>query len=305
MSAELIVETFVRFRSWTTLYFCSLISTACGILVYAVINIVTNILEPFGSDAMNASTFIAKTCVTTGFALVVYSRLHTIAQLGYRNHLRYLLIALLVISIALRVPEIVLMVVIKHAYHASGFLITLSNRVWYVDCGHISFEILLSTIYIRWFYTYLDDVPEHLRISFAQQKRRTMTWLVASLAVNIALGIVLMLIVDKKLRLLGDICWTLEYAIKLKLEFVVLNRLTKVTEAKRMVLEQGNWVASLPVISPCLSMNNSNSCTAAGHAVNAKSATITTKALEEKELLSSGATDQLERLYLGRYIPES
>lgn len=82
---------------------------------------------------MDALTFVTKTCVTTGFALVVYLRLHTIVQLGYLRHLQCLLIVLVVVSIAPRVPEITLIVVIKNADHASGFLTTLSNRIWYVD----------------------------------------------------------------------------------------------------------------------------------------------------------------------------
>lgn len=242
MSCELIVETFLRFQKWTSLYFCSLIVTACGILVFTIINTVINVLEALGSDAMNAMTFVAKTFVTTGFALVLYSRLHTIAAVKYSKYLRLLLLGIVVVTVSLRIPEIVLMAMIDNAYVATDGIVALSTRIWYFDYGYTLLEILLASVYIWWFYSYLDDLPEHSKAAFENEKKKTMIWLVACFAANIGLGIVQMIIVHQKLRLLGDTWWTLQYAIKVKFEFVVLNRLTKVTEAKRAALAEGNWI---------------------------------------------------------------
>lgn len=86
---------------------------------------------------------------------------------------------------------------------------------------------------------------------------------------------------------------------------MVLNRLTKVTDAKRIVLGQGNRGTDLPMFNQCLNKDTEDSLPGTDHAVQGKPAMITTKALEEKELSSSGGTNQLERLCSGRYMPES
>lgn len=245
MSCELILETLLRFKSWTSLYFWSLIVGACGVSVFTVINIVINTLEPFGSDAMNALTFVATCCVTTGYSMVLYSRLHTIDRDRHSTFLRLLLALIVVSAIGLRIPQIALMAIIDNANVATPRLIMLSDRIWYTDYGFVFSEMLLSSIYIWWFYGYLDDLPHNLKAAFQSVRRQTLAWLVMCFMVNCALGVVQMVIIDKQWRLLGDIYWTTSYAIKLKLEFVVLNQLTKVTEAKRNVLALGNWTPQL------------------------------------------------------------
>jgi hypothetical protein len=301
---ELIIETLLRFSSWTSLYFWSLLATSCGVIVYTIFNLIINISRPFGSDAMNALSFVVTCCVTTGFALVLYSRLYTIVQERNIRLLRLLLGLILCAAIALRIPQIVLMVMIDNAQTATVPIATLSSRIWHTDYGFTLSEILISSIYIWWFYTYLDDLPDHMKASFESEKRKTMIWLVACFVVNLMLGVLQMVLIITKLRLISDIYWTVSYAIKLKLEFVVLNRLTKVTEAKRAVLAEGNWAHGLPVIASSARSDGGVSQTATTDAMEAASPPSATNSWTSKRDDHRSATDQLERMYLGRFLAE-
>ena len=153
-------------------------------------------------------------------------------------------------------------------------------------------EILLSFIYIWWFYIYLDDLPKPMKAAF---ERKTMAWLASCFVVTLALGMLHVVCLNRKLRLLDDNLETLSYAIKLKLEFAVLNRLTKVTETKRMILAQGNWTSGLPITTAPPYLYEVSEFTSAHESMRTISPSL------DKEEVIVSATDQLERLYLGGF----
>lgn len=163
---------------------------------------------------------------------------------------------------------------------------------------------------------YLNDVPQHLRAAFEKDRRTTMTWLLACFAASFATSILRIVIHACYLRLASPISYTFVYVLRLKLEFVVLNRLAKVTEAKRQLLMRGN----LPSTEPPDSNNNDTSeqqqpSSTHQSPISLESApqmpSKPTFSMTEKQTSPALAknvsqsnscdVDSLERLYLGRY----
>ena len=302
ISAELIAQTLLRFRSWSSLYFWSLILSSCGVITLAVIDIVINILKPFGSDAMNSLEFVATCLITTGFSMVLYSRLHTIAQGKRFTILRFLLAAIIVVAVGSRIPQVVLITIINNANRTTPFLTTLSNKIWYTDCAYTILDLFLSLTYIWWFYSYLDDLPSNLRSTFEAQRRKMMAWLVTCFTVDLALVVLQFVIIARQYRLLLTIYWTTAYAIKLKLEFAVLNRLSKVTEAKRKVLAEGNWAHGLEAAATKSSADDPKGSRAP--TMSSMESSTVPQASRGKDHINVSVTDELERVYLGRFKDE-
>jgi hypothetical protein len=67
-----------------------------------------------------------------------------------------------------------------------------------------------------------------------------MTWLLASAGLNVLASVFRLVIIGDHLQLIQTEYFGLQYAIRLKLEFIVLNRLAATTEAKALLLARGN-----------------------------------------------------------------
>lgn len=140
-------------------------------------------------------------------------------------------------------------------------------------------------------------------------------WLLACFTASFATSILRIVIHACFLHLASPITYTFVYVLRLKLEFVVLNRLAKVTEAKRQLLMRGNL---LSVESPSPNDESEQQESPSTHpspvtsdAITAQDLSKPTFNINEKQASAVPAkdvstsdtceVDSLERLYLGRF----
>lgn len=77
-------------------------------------------------------------------------------------------------------------------------------------------------------------------MAFKREAFVTMSWLLACAGLNIVVSIFRLVIIADHFGLIQTEYFGLQYAVRLKLEFIVLNRLAAVTEAKSRMLARGN-----------------------------------------------------------------
>jgi hypothetical protein len=213
LALELTVQVYTTFKRHTGLYFWSILIVACGIAFHTV-GLLLKLLVP-GANVIFA-TVLAKVgwvMDTTGFAVVLYSRLHLVVQ--NRKTLRLVLTMIIVDAVLFHTPIIV-------------FLLGLSIRKdWdpYVTpfeytqvVGFSIQETVISCIYIM-------KTIKFLKSGYSDQLRKVTTMLIAVQVVVVLIDISLLVIDCIGMFTLKAVLHPFAYGIKLKIEFAVLNLL--------------------------------------------------------------------------------
>ena len=213
LALELTVQVYTTFKRRTGLYFWSILIVACGI-AFHTIGLLLKLFVP-RVNVIFATTLAKVGWVmdTTGFAVVLYSRLHLVVQ--SQKTLRRVLTMIIVDAVVFHTPIIV-------------FLLGLSLRKdWdrYVApfeytqvVGFSIQETVISCIYIT-------KTIKFLKSGYSDQLRNVTTMLIAVQVLVVIVDVALLIIDCIGMFTLKAILHPFAYGIKLKIEFAVLNLL--------------------------------------------------------------------------------
>jgi hypothetical protein len=215
MTLELLVLVYVTFKRHSGVYFWSIIITTLGIIVQTT----GYILKEFAqSSPPILTTIISKigwVCNVTGFSIVLWSRLHLVVN--DQRMLRAVLIMILVNGVLMHTPIVVLEFGLISRYHAAytrpfQIIERVQQTVFTLQ------ESIISITYIVHTYRFLNSgYPTHTR--------KVVRLLVLVQAGVIALDGGLTAFDYKDMFTLKCTVHPFVYALKLKLEFIVLNQL--------------------------------------------------------------------------------
>ena len=213
LALELTVQVYTTFKRRTGLYFWSILIVACGI-VFHTVGLLLKLLVPEANVIF--ATVLAKVgwvMDTTGFAVVLYSRLHLVVQ--SQKTLRLVLAMIIVNAVLFHTPIIV-------------FLMGLSiHKDWnpYVTpfeytqvVGFSIQETIISYIYIL-------KTTKFLKSGYSNQLRKVTTMLITVQVLVVLMDIALLVIDCIGMFTLKAVLHPFAYGVKLKIEFAVLNLL--------------------------------------------------------------------------------
>jgi hypothetical protein len=202
------------------------------------------ILPPSNSSDAALSIF-GSVPLVTGFAFVLYSRLHFVCSqtADSKRNLRCLLIAIIIITIFFSLPGLIVTLL-----GSSGSVLVsykLYKIVVYFEIPFAVEDVVLQGLYIYYFWKYLKDIPTYAKQDVRQRMQKTFYLLLAASSVVLLCDIVSVTLLCMKMLLVRFTILGLLYAWKLNTEFFILNRLVDMTELKIEVLKQGNMSPSL------------------------------------------------------------
>lgn len=213
LALELTVQVYTTFKRRTGLYFWSILIVACGIAFHTV-GLLLKLLVP-GVNVIFA-TVLAKVgwvMDTTGFAVVLYSRLHLVVQ--SRKTLRLVLAMIIVDAVLFHTPIIVFLVGLSIRKDWDSYVTPFE----YTQVVGFSIqETVISCIYIL-------KTIKFLKSGYNDQLRKVTTMLIAVQVLVVLMDIALLIIDCIGMFTLKAVLHPFAYGIKLKIEFAVLNLL--------------------------------------------------------------------------------
>jgi hypothetical protein len=210
----------------------SILVVSLGIIVETVSFILHIFILSIQSPAYITIYTIGLITVLTGFSMVLYSRLHLLTQ----NHrfMRGILMMISIVSILGLAPGVTEMIVLCTGNLALG--LRLSDIASYVQIIFAVQECALSSLYIYFFWGYINDVPERAKAKIQKEVKATFCLLVMAYGWILMSNVLIYVLDFKKIFLAKDLCFNPVYAIKIEIEFFVLNRLVSISQLKRDAL---------------------------------------------------------------------
>jgi hypothetical protein len=179
--------------------------------------------------------------VRTGFGIVLYSRLHIIKQDHQLS--RGLLAMIIVIAV---IGHSGLIIYSAAGYASNYDLLSRIYDLWiYVEVVFTVQDVTLSSLYIFYFWKYLNDVPAHAGERMRKESRTIFALLLIAYIWVILADVSMYTLLCVKLFLARMMCMPFLDAIKLRLEFLVLNRLIEVGNLKQQFLGRQSLASSL------------------------------------------------------------
>ena len=240
--AELSVQVFFTFKKHNGLYFWSILAVICGVAFHSV-GLLLVVFVPESNQTF--STVIAKIGWigdSTGFAIVLYSRLHLVVRNSRILH--FILAMIIVDAFLFHTPVIVLLI---------GRTIS-PDRDWdkYVPpiervqvVGFALQETLIGSIYIWRTTNFLKSTYYNIR--------RVMISLIATQVAVFLIDVFMIAIDYHGWFTLKAILHPLSSAVKVKIEFAVLNQLLNVVNGSRspeLFLDEESEDQSPPSAAP-------------------------------------------------------
>jgi hypothetical protein len=220
MCIELLVLVYVTFKRHSGVYFWSIIITTLGLILQTT----GYILKSFENSAPDIlTTIICKigwVANVTGFAIVLWSRLHLVVNSD--RLLKIVLIIICINAVICHVPIIV-----------CEFGLLSSNRQAYYEVMLV-YEKIQQTIFtvqetaISSMYIYY--TARFLSNGYTMQTRKVVSLLVAVQITVVALDIGLTVLDFDDMFTLKCTVHPFVYSVKLKLEFIVLNQLQQIVK---------------------------------------------------------------------------
>jgi hypothetical protein len=177
----------------------------------------------------------------TGFGLVMYSRLYVIQQSPrFQRACLWLVIVVAVVGHSGML-----------AYSACGYaerydVLQKIYNVWiYVEVVFTMQDVVLASLYLWYFWGYMRDVPSHLRPRMQRQCRDIFALLVLAHVWVVLADCSQYALLCRRLYLARMMVLPALEAIKLKIEFFVLNKLVEVGQMKQQLLGRQSLGSSL------------------------------------------------------------
>ena len=196
------------------------------------------VLRP-GNKAWTALNIISSIFWLTGFAFVLYSRLHLIIPRGHGRIRQGVLILLVVNTIAFHTPGITATII--GAYGSQQLAYDISKHAIYIDIGFVGQDVLLSSLYILYFWRYMHDGEQLLPHEVRTELRRMLIFLLCAFALVLISSILSLVLLGKWLLLARYTMLPLVNVLNLQVEFFVLNRLVRTADIKSKALQRGNF----------------------------------------------------------------
>lgn len=227
LALELSVQVYFTFRRHRGLYFWSILVVTLGITLHTI-GFILKLLVP--GVNVYLSTVLAKVgwiCDTTGFAVVLYSRLHLLVDSS--RTLKLVLGMIIADAIIFHTPMIVFLMGLSTSSHENWAQYV--NPFEYTQVVGFSIqETIISGIYIR-------KTAKYLKTGYSTQLRKVMTLLITVQVLVVLMDITLIVIDCIGMFTLKAILHPFAYAIKLKIEFAVLNLLLNMVKHDRTIGE--------------------------------------------------------------------
>lgn len=221
MTIELTVWVFYLFRRWSGLYFWSVLITTWGVTLHAV-GFVLKVCVPSCNYIL--SMVIAELGwigMVTGFAMVMYSRLSLIGFVMRNRYILRLALAMIIINgIVFHTSAITIFAV--GMANPGPKILSYMNNIERVQIVIFSVqEVILSAIYIYGTF----KMAQH---SFNSRIRLTIAYLIVIQLVVILLDVLIAVLDFLDYYILKSFIHSFAYALKLQLEFVILNEFREV-----------------------------------------------------------------------------
>ncbi|KAM7190049.1 hypothetical protein V8F20_009882 [Naviculisporaceae sp. PSN 640] len=224
MSLELLLLVYVTFKRRRGLYYWSIIVTTIGFLL----QVVGYLLKFFKNDwpriLVNIVFTVGRVSNVTGFSVVLWSRLHLLVNNQY-HILQIILGAIIINSVAMHVPTIIFRFYMMSPQYRSQFVHPLEIMEKVQQTVFAVQETAISGLYI-WY------AACFLKSGFGSRKRKTaaLRLLIAVQVVAILLDLGLTVFDYLSLYTLKCAIHPFVYAVKLKMEFIVLNQLVGIVK---------------------------------------------------------------------------
>lgn len=141
-------------------------------------------------------------------------------------------------SVAFQIPSIVATIMGTHGSLQTA--IAISERAIYLGIGYAGHDVILSGLFMYYFWRYMHASAQELPGDIKMRLRRTW-WLILGLTVLILSGVIISLV------LMGERLFLARYAVvpvinalTLKFEFFALNRVLEVARLRNEALQRGN-----------------------------------------------------------------
>jgi hypothetical protein len=221
MTIELTVCVFYLFRRWSGLYFWSVLITTWGVTLHAI-GFVLKVCVP--SCNYIFSMVVAELgwmWMVTGFAMVMYSRLSLIGFVMRNRYILRLALAMIIINAIVLHTSTITIFAIGMADPGPKYL-PYMNSIERVQIVIFTVqEVILSTIYIYGTFKMAQD-------SFNNRIRATITYLIIIQIVSILLDVLIAVLDFLDYYILKSFVHSFVYALKLQLEFAILNEFREV-----------------------------------------------------------------------------
>ncbi|CRG89259.1 hypothetical protein PISL3812_06295 [Talaromyces islandicus] len=221
MTVELTVWVFYLFRRWSGLYFWSVLITTWGVTLHAI-GFVLKVCVPRCNYIL--SMVIAELGwigMVTGFAMVMYSRLNLIGFVMRNRYILRLALAMIIVDGIVFHTSTITIFAIGLANPSARYL-SYMNAIERVQIVIFTVqEIILSVIYIYGTFKMAQD-------SFNNRIRSTINYLIIIQIGAISLDVLITALDFLDYYILKSFIHSFVYALKLQLEFVILNEFREV-----------------------------------------------------------------------------
>jgi hypothetical protein len=213
-TVELTANVFFTFRRYKGPYFYSVLATTWGVSIHAIGFILKFCVPDCNWILATVLAEIGWVGMVTGFAVVLYSRMGLLVR--SHNVRRWALAMIIFDAFAFHVPTIVFQFGVSSKFGHAKYLPYMAPMERVQVTGFTIQEIILSTIYIY-------ATMRYLKTSFQKSTRRTITLLAAIQIIVILLDLIVIVLDYCEYFTLKAVLHSFVYAVKLQLEFVILN----------------------------------------------------------------------------------
>jgi hypothetical protein len=219
---ELSVQVFFTFKKHNGLYFWSILAVICGVAFHSV-GLLLVVFVPESNQTF--STVIAKIGWigdSTGFAMVLYSRLHLVVR---NSRILHLVLAMIIVDAFLFHTPVIVLLIGRTISPERDW----DKYVWPIErvqvVGFALQETLIGSLYIWRTTKFLKSTYNNIR--------RVMISLIATQVVVFLIDVFMIAIDYHGWFTLKAILHPLSSAVKVKIEFAVLNQLLNVVNSGR------------------------------------------------------------------------
>ncbi|EED22284.1 conserved hypothetical protein [Talaromyces stipitatus ATCC 10500] len=218
MTLELTVSVLYVFRRWSGLYFWAVLVTTWSISLHAIGFLLSYCVPSCNWIASSLITEFGWAGMVTGFSLVLYSRLTLLSFVMRNRHISRIALGMITTdAILFHIPTfVVFMVGISSPANFVKY-VPYMNIVERIQIVMFSVqELILSGLYIYGTFKMAQD-------SFNSRIRRTIALLITVQIIAICCSALLIILDFAGYYILKSFIHSFVYAIKLQLEFVILN----------------------------------------------------------------------------------
>ncbi|KAI8625702.1 hypothetical protein F5Y19DRAFT_488881 [Xylariaceae sp. FL1651] len=221
LALEFHVHVFHIFKAYHSLYFWSLLFLAWGIILHSIGYLLNWFVPNCPWEVYALVDAIGWSMMVTAESLVLYSRMHLVTR--KRSVHRFILGMIIFTALFVQIPNLVISIPAVDSNLSASAVWSPRDSIE-TRIQQVSFllqESIISSLYI-WY------AAKILKPSLHVRQRRVMLDLVYVNVAVIFLDVVVVLLAFTNQRLIKDSLQNLSYALKLKLEFFVLNQLMEV-----------------------------------------------------------------------------